>query len=170
MSKRRERERRKQKKISLLFKQKKTTKKTSETHGVGGVLAELLEGVGLGLLGLLVGLGGGDLLDLEERVGERERFLLLLVVEVEREKKNRVREVFLFPRAFFAFLSLPCFFFNESISSRCRPFRPRSARPRGRMRSKRPRGGGGTPPKAFDNASPSSIRSKQTNGRKRCRG
>ena len=109
MSKRRERERRKQKKISLLFKQKKTTKKTSETHGVGGVLAELLEGVGLGLLGLLVGLGGGDLLDLEERVGERERFLLLLVVEVEREKKNRVREVFLFPRAFFAFLSLPCF-------------------------------------------------------------
>ena len=57
--KRRERERERENSR----KEEKRRKKLL-THGVGGVLAELLEGVGLGLRGLLVRLGGGDFLDL----------------------------------------------------------------------------------------------------------
>lgn len=95
--KRRERERERENSR----KEEKRRKKLL-THGVGGVLAELLEGVGLGLRGLLVGLGGGDFLDLF--------FFFFVVVgrkrgrrkEVEEVGRNRVREFFsLLARCFF---------------------------------------------------------------------
>lgn len=62
--------------FSLVLKKKK--RKKVLTHCVGGRLAELLERVGLVLLGLLVRLGGGDLLDLESVI-----FLLVVLEEVE---------------------------------------------------------------------------------------
>ena len=97
-----------------------------------------------------MGLGGGDLLDLERKRG-RESFCCWWWRSEEVEQGESFSSFF--PRAFcfFAFLSL-FGFFHEPISSRSRPFRPRSARPRTRTRSKRPRGGGGTPAKALNSA------------------
>lgn len=88
-----------------------------------------------------------------------------------RKRSSRVREVSFLCLArllLFRFLSS---FFHESISSRSRPFWPRSAPPRARKRSKQPRGGGGTPAKASNNAPPP-LPFDQTNQRKRkrCRG
>ena len=81
-----------------------------------------------------MGLGGGDLLDLERKRG-RESFCCWWWRSEEVEQGESFSSFF--PRAFcfFAFLSL-FGFFHEPISSRSRPFRPRSARPRTRTRSK----------------------------------